>query len=68
MALLGARDKPAPVLSDEATRDEVAEAITYTNTAAKRAQHIVGTDEYPTRWDRDHRALNRWLDVWESMG
>lgn len=53
--------KPASdvlVITDDTTRDEIAEAITLLNTSAKVLKRVVGNDQHETPWDRCHRRID----------
>ena len=53
-------------VTDESTRDEVAEAMTYVNGCAKESPRVIGTLEEPTLWDRRHELLNAMLTDWQA--
>lgn len=50
------------LISDETTRDEIAEAITHVNAYAERQPHIIGWGT----WERAHQKLNVLLSDWEK--
>ena len=53
-------------VTDESTREEVAEAMTYINDAAKTTPRLIGTSQQPTLWDRRHELLNAMLTDWQG--
>lgn len=60
--------QPMIRVTDDSTRDEIAEALGWTNLSAKRQQRIIErfmTDE-PSAWTRMHRKLNAMLDDWQA--
>lgn len=50
------------VLTSNSSREELVEALEIVNREAHREQHIVGTEAYPTRWDRLHTFIDSLLD------
>jgi hypothetical protein len=56
----------APDLADNATRSEVAEAITWHNAAVKRVPAISGLTRHPTRYDFLHMKINKLLDRYQT--
>jgi hypothetical protein len=60
MATLGAR--PAVVVTDETTVPELVECLVNLNDHARRAQHIIGTEDYPSEWDRRSARADAVLD------
>ena len=53
-------------VTDESTRAEVAEAMTYINDAAKATPREIGPAGEPTLWDRRHELLNAMLTDWQT--
>lgn len=53
-------------VTDTSTRDELIEALTHLAFRAAREVPAVGSDEYPTPWDRRHAALNELLTQLEA--
>lgn len=51
---------------DDATRDELEEALGHLVHAAKRVVPVVGTDEYPTAWDKAHKLIDVRLTEWQA--
>ncbi|MGZ4574772.1 MAG: hypothetical protein ACXVXY_07215 [Mycobacteriaceae bacterium] len=52
---------------EEASREDITEALGYLCRAAKRQPCVVGTDEYPSRWDQAHRRINDTLTMLEAL-
>lgn len=48
-------------------RDEVLEALANVNHEAKRAPHVFGWAEQPSRWDRLHTRLDDLLDMLQDI-
>lgn len=55
-------DMDVVVISDETTRDELAEYLANLNHFAKRQMPVVGNGE--TSWDVAHRRMDGALDDW----
>lgn len=54
-------------ITDDTTRTELADALAYVNHEAKRAPHVLGTAEYPSKWDQRHAMLDALLtDYWDA--
>jgi hypothetical protein len=53
-------------ITDDSTREEIAEAITHCCRTAVRAPHVRGSDEHPSAWDRAHETLDELLCEWEA--
>jgi hypothetical protein len=49
-------------ITDQSTREEVAEALTHLAHRATREFPVVGTADSPTPWDLRHVAINDLLD------
>lgn len=52
------------VITDDTTRDELAEAITHANAYAERQPHVLGVSG-PSKWDEAHERINALLDDYE---
>lgn len=52
-------------IDDSTTLPELAEALAHLCHTAKRCVPKVGTDEYPTPWDRMHARIDALLDDME---
>lgn len=50
------------VLDENATRADIAEALTHCAATARRIPHVIGTPDCPTPWDRLHRWMDERLD------
>lgn len=66
--LEGVKAEQAGILriTDDSTREEIAEAITHCCRTASRAPYVIGTDEHPSAWDRAHVRINALLVAWET--
>ncbi|HKY58366.1 MAG TPA: hypothetical protein VJL80_10035 [Aeromicrobium sp.] len=53
-------------VTDDTTKTELATALTYVNHEAKRAPHVLGTVEHPSKWDGRHALLDRLLTDWQD--
>lgn len=53
-------------VTDDTTRDQIAEACGHVCASAKRLPRVVGTAECPTLWDRLHAKLDVLLDEWQA--
>lgn len=53
---------------DETTpRADLEEALTHLAAQAhSRMQHVIGTEDHPTRWDRAHKTIDRMLLLLEA--
>ena len=49
------------------TRADLVEFVGHLCHTAKRTPAIIGTDEYPTPWDRAHADINDALDLLLGM-
>ena len=54
------------VITDESTAADIAEAITHVNHDAKRAPHVLGTADHPSRWDKRHELIDAMLTDWQA--
>ena len=54
------------VITDDTTVLEIEEALGHVNRDAKRCPRVIGTDEYPTRWDMRHRFIDELLTKREA--
>lgn len=54
-------------VTDDTTREGLAEAIGGVNGRAKRIPHVVGSEELPTEWDRRHAQINDMLTELETL-
>lgn len=52
-------------ITDDCTRADVEEALTYAAATAARMTHAVGSGEYVTPWDRAHEVVDGLLDELE---
>lgn len=50
-------------VTDETTRDELAECLRLLNDAAKRVPHVRGVCS-PSAWDIQHQRIDAVLDEW----
>lgn len=48
--------------AEPATQDELKEALRYASAAAKRQPNVLGSKDYPSRWDRAHRHIDELLN------
>jgi hypothetical protein len=56
-------------VTDDSTREEIAEAITHCCRTAVRAPHVISPDpDRPSQWDIAHVRLNALLAEWEAAG
>ena len=53
-------------VTDESTRAEVADAMTYINELTKLTPGVVGSPAHPSLWDRRHELLNAMLTDWQA--
>ena len=53
-------------VTDDSTREEVAQVMSRVNAAAKMGPPVVGRSDRPTLWDRRHELLNAMLTDWQS--
>lgn len=53
-------------ITDDSTRDELAEALTHCCRTAIRAPHVFGDPDRPSTWDVAHKRLDALLDEWEA--
>lgn len=51
-------------VTDDDDRASIGEAIGHLNHLAKREMRVVGTEEFPTPWDKAHRRMDGPLDDW----
>lgn len=49
-------------ITEDTTRLDVMEALTYAAATASRMPRIVGSGDYVTPWDRAHAGLDQLLD------
>lgn len=50
----------------DATADQLREALTHAAYRAHRMPHVVGNDKLPTPWDKAHADIDGMLDVLEA--
>lgn len=55
------------VITDDTTRDELAEAIVHANAFAERQPHVLGVSG-PSKWDTAHARVDALLEDWERAG
>lgn len=53
-------------VTDETSRDDLAEALANLVAYAKRQQYILGDAEHPSRWDRSHQRIDQLLTEYEA--
>lgn len=50
------------VLTSASSREDIIEALEILGREAHREQHVIGTEDYPSRWDRLHEFIDSLLD------